>query len=139
MRNKLEIEMIKHFISVSKPIFGICHGLQLINHYFKGTLNNLNSNEHVASEHMIKFDLSCKNLWFKYDKMLVNSFHNMGIEKLGKGLSVFAKDIEGNIEGVYSIEKKIMACMWHPERFFSDNNAKVFNETILLNFLENFR
>ena len=138
LRNNLEMELIEHFISVSKPIFGICHGLQLINHYFKGTLTHLTSGKHVASEHMVKFDLSSEELFLKYDKMLVNSFHNMIIDKLGKDMSVFARDAEENVEGIWSKDKKIMACMWHPERFFSSREATEFNENILTKFLEKF-
>tara|TARA_B100001250_G_scaffold413249_1_gene446777 strand:- start:350 stop:1018 length:669 start_codon:yes stop_codon:yes gene_type:complete len=134
-RTVLEMELIKHFISKSKPIFGICHGLQLINNYFNGSLVLLNSRNHISSEHNVKLK-SKRNLWFGAQNLQVNSYHNYAISKLGEGLDSFAESSDGIIEGLCHRSEKIMAVMWHPERSFSDDNSQEFNKNIIIDFLQ---
>jgi len=137
VRNNNELELIRKYVSSSKPIFGICHGLQLINHYYGGTLRLLDSNnKHVNNEHTIKLiDTNFREL-FKVDEFRVNSYHNYAINVLGKNLEIIALSDDGVIEAIGNQADKIFAIMWHPERSFTDKVAFNFNSKIINSYMD---
>ena len=137
VRNNNELELIRRYISASKPIFGICHGLQIINHYYGGNLKLLDSsNKHVNNEHKIKLTDNYLKELFSADEVLVNSYHNYVIDTLGQDLEILGLSDDGVIEAIGNEADKIFAIMWHPERSFSDKVAFNFNSRIINYYMD---
>jgi putative glutamine amidotransferase len=110
-RDEFELALISYALQISLPVFGVCRGMQIINHYFKGNLKHAEG--HINSRHKI---LAC------YEGIdlpeWVNSFHGWVIPeaKLGNSLKPIALDLEGNVEGFIHEKRRLAAIMWHPER-----------------------
>ena len=131
-RNKVELHLIESFLQNSKPIFGICHGLQIINRYFGGTLRKVKSRDtHVSNEHLIRLESSEAQFLFGSKTMEVNSFHNFSIDNVGNGLNIDAISLDGEIEMLSNTKKRVYAFMWHPERFISDNYSMNINQNLI--------
>ena len=127
-RDQTEKNLIQFGIKNNIPVFGVCRGMQIINHFFDGTITKNSSNNHVGEPPEIKI-LSDK-LSTKLNSQLikVNSFHNNIImdENIGKNLAVFARTVNDNtIEGIFHNEYKILGVMWHPERDQNKNNELI--------------
>jgi N5-(cytidine 5'-diphosphoramidyl)-L-glutamine hydrolase len=105
----------KKLVNISKknniPVLGICHGLQFLNYIEGGSLKKIKN--HVGIEHKI---YSKK----KFPKK-VNSYHNFGIDKLGKNFKIVAYSDDHQIEAIEHKKYPWLGLMWHPER------DKVFN------------
>lgn len=118
-RDSTETKLIQYGIDNDIPIFGVCRGMQMINHFFKGTILTNSSKDHVGNPHKIKIlnNILSKNL--NSELITVNSFHNNIIndENLSERLNVFARTVFDNtIEGIFHNKHKILGVMWHPER-----------------------
>ena len=136
-RNDIELRLIEESRTASRPIFGICHGLQIINHYFGGSLQKIKSKHmHVANEHTTSLVADESVGWFKARELLVNSYHNYGVDKLGNNLEIIAMSEDNEIEAVSHKSERIMALMWHPERNFSDEKSYEFNKNIIRKFVD---
>ncbi len=140
-----DIELIKAFSNLNKPIFGICRGIQIINVAFGGTLyqdidtfyknldglhkNNLIDN--CLSHEVIieEGTFLCRLLEKK--KIMVNSYHHQSIKDLSDQLRVVAKAPDGTIEAVEG--KNIIAVQWHPEKIYDiDDQKKIFDYFICM-------
>ena len=135
-RNNMELNLIGSFLQCSKPIFGICHGLQIINHYFGGTLKKVKSRDnHVSNEHEVTLESSEAQNLFGSKIMVVNSFHNYAIDNVGNSLNIDAVSLDGEVEMLTNLKKKVYAFMWHPERFLSDTYFMNINQNLIKNIL----
>ena len=90
-------------------------GLQSINVYFGGSLNQ-NINNHNLNDKLHKINI--KENTFLYEiynnNEYVNSFHHQSIKEVANGFNVSAIAEDGTIE---AIEKdNIVGVQWHPER-----------------------
>lgn len=110
-RDAFELALLKHAEELSLPVFGVCRGMQIINHYFRGSLVKVKG--HAAQRHAI----TAVNPSIKLPKM-VNSYHAWTIpsDGLAKPLEVIGKDPDGNIEAFIHRNKNIAGITWHPER-----------------------
>ena len=62
----------------------------------------------------------------------VNSFHSKVIDKLGENLNVFLEAQDGEIEGIYNLEKKIIGVQFHMEnKGVSENLVNNIHKYIL--------
>lgn len=116
--------IISLFLKANKPILGICAGLQELNVYFGGTLNQYIEN-HSDNIHSIniKKDTFIYDV-FNSDKANVNSLHHQCIKDVAKGFVVSAISDDGIVE---AIEKdNIVAVQWHPEVMNDLNFFKVY-------------
>ena len=106
IRNELDSKFFFKALKLNIPILGICHGAQYIAKKFKSIIKE---KKHVGSHNI--------NLIGFGKKVIVNSFHNKVITKLGKNLlpKGFAQD--NTIEYFEQKKKKIIGIMWHPERY----------------------
>ena len=113
LRVKSETFLLKYAIKKKIPVIGICHGMQLINIFFKGKLSKVNNSMRVNKKIYLK-----KNLIFKEKKINVRCFYNFGIKEkfLGKGLLSLGADSSKNIEILKHNKLNIWGFMFHPER-----------------------
>lgn len=135
-----DIEVIRAFYSLNKPIFGICRGLQVINVAFGGTLyqdidtyyknldglhknnsiDNRLSHEVIIDENAFLFRLLGKR------RLMVNSYHHQSIKDLSGQLRVVAKACDGTVEAVEG--NNLIAVQWHPEKIYDiDDQKKIFD------------
>jgi len=137
-RDKFEFAMLTAALQTGKPILGICRGMQLLNVYFKGTLN-----QHI-SDHAGKDE--CETVFHEIDikkggklfdivdksTTIVNSFHHQSVKRLGDGLAVDA--VSGTtIEAFYHKGYDYcLAVQWHPEK----DPQSEFSESIFASFIK---
>lgn len=120
----LDFTIIKAFNNVSKPILGICRGIQAINVCFGGSLyQDIPCHKLPKKErHNVKFEktsflYNCYNT----EQMLINSLHHQAIKELAKGFKAVAKSEDRIVEAIEN--KNIIAVQWHPEYM---NDIKFF-------------
>lgn len=117
-RDEFEFFIIKKFIELKKPIYGICRGIQLINVAFGGSLwQDMPSQCGLVHSSPDKD----KTLW--HDVLMtdgrvlsVNSYHHQGVKKLGNGLVCLGSAPDGTVEAIRHNELPVSAVQWHPER-----------------------
>lgn len=111
-RDAFEWALMDWGIKQQIPMVGVCRGMQVINHYFGGTLVPMNG--HIATRHDIQF---C-NQWEKLGSRTVNSYHGFGLfaDNLADVLEATAQHEDGSIEAFMHSHEKIAGIMWHPER-----------------------
>lgn len=118
-RDKFESVALEWAIENSVPVFGVCRGMQVLNHYFGGYL--VPTPGHAGTTHPV--DFSGRNIQ-------VNSYHGWGIPSsgLGKTLLATAVDSDGFVEAFRSEKLPVVGIMWHPER---DNPASGTDDCII--------
>ena len=129
-RDETEKTILKTSIDSSIPILGICRGMQIINNYFGGNVEEKQGKKHVNNDHRIS--LTNDFLFSEEKTIIVNSFHNNVIktELLGKNLVPFAEYEDDNtIEGFTHSIYPIKGVMWHPERKQDINSRNLLKET----------
>lgn len=122
--DELDYKIIKEFTKLNKPILGICRGLQIINVYYGGTLNQ-KINNHEGITHLINIEKNSflKNI-YKEKCISVNSTHTQSINKLAKNFKICAQSNDGTIEAIQ--KEYIYAVQWHPEKLLDYSFFKWF-------------
>lgn len=139
-KTDFEIKIVKEFYKIKKPVLGICHGCQLVNVAFGGSLYQHipaqlgKKVKHTGKEdvhHKVKLE---KNSYIK--KVLkrksckVNSRHHQGIKQIGKELKGTAYSKDGLCEAIENDDGLVLGLQWHPERMENKDSYKIF-ETFL--------
>jgi len=131
-RDAYELRIMDYAIKNSKPILGICRGMQLMNVYFGGTLyqdigtENPELDDHRSAQlydtikHPIEFveGTILATLYANEQNPYINTVHHQAIKDLGANLEVYAYSNDGLIEAIgYTKEPtgKVMGVQWHPE------------------------
>lgn len=149
IRELFEFALIDHMVTHNKPLMGICHGSQITNVYFGGTLKEDVDGHH--DDHLV-IPLGTANTGVVSDiiqkPIYGTSNHHQSIDKLGEGLQVVAisgpviDDFSGEIDYQSNIQtiieasegvnnKPIMLLQFHPEY-----NADDANKALLLKFVD---
>ena len=124
-RDKMEWKMIEEAYRRKIPLMGICRGMQMLNVFFKGTLNQHIFDLDLSSLHQrsvfpykviyIRPHTLLYNIWH-IRKTEVNSLHHQAIEKLGRGLRIGAWDENGIVQEIEHIDYPfLLGVQWHPE------------------------
>lgn len=128
--NEADIEIIKYAFKTSKPLLGICAGMQAlanIDTFIDNTIkvdNHNVPNEEYVHEISIN-DGILKNILNK-DKIKVNSRHNYKVEPKSY-FKIDAVSNDGVIEAISFPEFKfIVGLEWHPEDMDDDDQNKIF-------------
>ena len=107
-RDSAERALLDYAAQEKLPVFGICRGMQMINHYLGGTLTAVDG--HAGSAHSIHGEQA------GFNRVNVNSFHNFQLDQLGENLIVVARSDDGTIEAIAHNQLPWLGIMWHPER-----------------------
>lgn len=119
------------------PVFGVCRGMQQLHRFFGGSLSRLLPSEsHVATEHAIVFQGRGAYLPHVDQDIVVNSFHQNGIDTPIDCFKILARSVDNVIEAFEHRTHKMVGIMWHPERVNSQAAAIEYNRTLMRRFLE---
>lgn len=134
VRDASEIELMKQMRKLSKPVLGVCRGIQILN-VAMGGANYQDIPSQVKSALPHPLDENKKEVFhnisfptasilidlFGNNEIRVNSSHHQSVKTPGVGLSVTAIASDGVIEAVQCFEDKCtVGVQWHPERMQYD-------------------
>ncbi len=142
-RDRYDYILLREAIAGSKPILGICRGMQIINTYFGGTLYQdlsligrdvLKHNQGgfwYKPSHMVRLENDTKFYEiFGEEQFMVNSFHHQAIDKLGDGLIISASASDSIIEAIEKVNYPfLVGVQWHPEMLH--NTVEVMNKLFM--------
>lgn len=124
-----ETRLVDAAIKRGIPVLGFCHGHQLLNIYFGGTIGRIDTNNVPRIVHMGRkrpLSRNCfhtarveKGSWLHSvvgkDEFTVNSSHRYELKKIGKGLRVSARSPDGTVEAIEHVEYPVTGFQFHPE------------------------
>ncbi len=128
--------LLQDAFNVSKPILGICYGMQMLNVYQTGTLVqdipeqmkspvNHSAGRTVPKAHSVRVDAKSKlaGILGPYldarGELVVNSSHHQAAREAGTALRVVARcPADQVIEAVEGVDPEhfVIGVQWHPER-----------------------
>jgi putative glutamine amidotransferase len=124
-RDALETAMIDHALAKGLPLLGICRGAQLLNVRRGGNLfQELRSRRRRTSNRWTILPLKtlCVEPRSTLHRLLattearINSLHNQGIDRIGDGLKVCGRDLDGIVQAIEDPARPfLMGVQWHPE------------------------
>lgn len=137
--DKETLKCIDYFVKHDKPILGVCLGMQFLNIYFGGTLNQ-DIEGHKFKDgtvfHTVKFVKGTAFYKIYGDTADTNTLHHQAIDKLGEGLIVNGKTDDGIIEALTNEKGNILGVQFHPEKMMDKGGVKVFE--YFKNLVENY-
>lgn len=105
-RDATEAWLLRHALERDLPVLGVCRGMQVIQDAFGVPLQRVAG--HVAAQQEIAVGGK---------RELVNSYHGFGATGSVPELEVWASADDGVVKAVRHRSKRVLAFMWHPERF----------------------
>jgi putative glutamine amidotransferase len=133
-RDALTLNLIRATIDAGIPLLAICRGFQELNVAFGGSLHQAVQEVAGLNDHRETKDLPIETQYavshsvmlseggrlaniLGADKMMVNSIHGQGVDRLGADLVVEAHAPDGLVEAVRVESAKTFALgvQWHPE------------------------
>jgi putative glutamine amidotransferase len=139
-RDAMSLALIAAARAAGKPVFGICRGFQEVNVAFGGTLERgIAGGAHHAPDEAGLAEM----FGYEHDVDLreggvlaaatgcaalrVNSVHYQGVARLGEGLTVEARALDGVVEAVAASDgPPLLAVQWHPEWAADDAASHAF-------------
>lgn len=139
-RDATTLSLLPRALLLGIPVLAVCRGLQEVNVAFGGSLlqkvheqpGRQDHREDPSAELDVQYapvhavDLVEGGLLRRLagvDRVMVNSLHGQGIDRLGQGLRVEARAADGLIEAVSCehSDRFLLAVQWHPEWRVLDN------------------
>lgn len=115
LRDKFEYSLIEYCLEQDIPIFGVCRGLQIVAKYFNSTFKKVDNQ--IGLKHNLVVNKHSKYAKFLKKIDIVNSYHNIAIDRLDDNLTISAWNEDKTIiKAIEHKKKKIFAVMWHSER-----------------------
>ena len=142
-RDNTDELLLQDAYNMRKPVFGICYGLQSLNVWRTGTLDqqlprgiNHKAGRSVIQAHRVQVDPQSKLAAILRDAgalqgsqdlfMPVNSSHHQAPETLGDGLRLAAwcpeDGVREAVEGT-AADHFVLGVQWHPERTYDSDEA----------------
>ncbi len=134
-RDELEWEVLDTAQRLGRPVLAICRGVQVLNVYLGGTLRlDLSGEGFVAIDHRrrdrilepvheVTVSEGRLRSILGVARLGVNSSHHQAVRRVASGLRVVAHAPDGVIEGVESVDGRLIGVQWHPERLFETEEA----------------
>jgi putative glutamine amidotransferase len=134
LKDRIEIELIRHALRKHLPILGICRGSQLLNVVCGGTLYGDVQKEkksplkHIDFAHYDTYRHpitivtgSPLQKWYGRKALRVNSYHHQGIRDLAPRFQPMAYSKDGLVEAYYDPEENfVVGLQFHPERMLEE-------------------
>ncbi|RKT47210.1 gamma-glutamyl-gamma-aminobutyrate hydrolase family protein [Thiocapsa rosea] len=125
-RDALETEVIRDALDRGLPLLGICRGAQLLNVCRGGSLfQDLHSHRCKTSHRWTVLPLktlcvddaaSVIGRLLGTGRRRINSLHNQAIDRLGEGLRVSGRDLDGIVQAIEDPRADfLVGVQWHPE------------------------
>jgi len=138
-RDTFEIKLVRKFMSLNKPILGICRGIQVLNIAAEGSIfQDIESQVPSVIKHMqeaprwhpthtIEIVPGTKlGKIYRVPKAVVNTFHHQAVKDAAPGFCVSAVAADGIIEAIESLKHKfIVGVQWHPEHMVFRDKASL--------------
>ena len=141
-RDSTDELLLQDAYNMRKPVFGICYGLQSLNVWRTGTLDqavpqgvNHEAGHKVAHAHSVQIDPESKLAAILRDAgalpgsdlaISVNSSHHQAADVVGDGLRLVAwspdDGVKEAVEGT-SPDQFVLGVQWHPERTYDSDPA----------------
>ena len=124
-RDRFESEMIDMALARDLPLLGICRGAQLLNVRMGGSLfqelrtlrkNTSNRWTILPLKTLLPVPETQLAKLMNCSGCKINSLHNQGIDRLGQGLNISARDLDGIVQAVEHPDRRyLLGVQWHPE------------------------
>ena len=129
VRDRLELDLVRAFRALDKPILGICRGFQVLNVAFGGSLyqdlptqtpsevqHDLAAGYCAATHSLQLLPDSWLASWYGCTQARVNSAHHQGIKALAPGLLAEAVSEDGLVEAFRARSLGfVFGVQWNPE------------------------
>lgn len=130
IRDEFEFKVLEIAKEQKLPVLGVCRGLQIINTFFGGSLeqdlsyivseneilkHNQNQTPTLTTHDIVVEDKSWLSpILGKHN--VVNSFHHQVIKEVAPEFNAVAHALDGVVESIeYSGDQFLVAVQWHPE------------------------
>ena len=145
MRDFFDIELTRYILNhTSKPILGICRGIQIMNVAMGGTLyqdlqssgferHSMTSYPRNAASHSVLLIKGCFLAeLYQAESIKVNSLHHQAVKDLAQGFEILGKSEDGVIEAIAVPGKRFAAAVqWHPEMMYdNEQQQKLFRNFV---------
>ena len=150
-RDRYELELLKRFLDIKKPVLGICRGQQLINVAMGGTLYQDTATQkpgaHVHQDPAVYDDkyhhveilpgTRLAALYPGVGQAKVNSLHHQAVKGLGAGLAVEARSLDDDVIEALRLTgpQYVAGVQWHPEFLHGRNDGVLDAAPLLDDFL----
>ncbi|MCL1940309.1 MAG: gamma-glutamyl-gamma-aminobutyrate hydrolase family protein [Synergistaceae bacterium] len=145
MRDLFDAELTRYVLErTSKPILGICRGIQIMNAAMGGTLyqdlgsagferHSMTPCPRNAAFHSVELKEGCfLSKLYSSDNIKVNWLHHQGVKDLAACFKAIGKSEDGVTEAVVVPGKRFAAAVqWHPEMMYdSEQQQRLFENFI---------
>lgn len=113
VRDAEEQALFDSFFTRSKPVLGICRGMQAINVFLGGTLQQ-HTDGHANCCHAVH----CIG-WLAEQigaNAMVNSYHHQIVDRIADDLTAVAHAPDESVEALVHPSAALLGVQWHPER-----------------------
>ncbi len=124
-RDRFEIAVLETALPADLPVLGICRGAQLVNVVLGGSLvpdlrplrrRTSNRRTPLARKTLLVEPDSAMEAILGARRLRINSLHHQAIDRLGAGLVVSGRDLDGFVQAVESPGRRFLkGVQWHPE------------------------
>jgi putative glutamine amidotransferase len=129
LRDAFEIGLVRHALDRGMPVLAICRGMQILNVALGGTLVPHvperwgdavvhRAPQREPTKHDVEIDPTSRlsGILGEHGPFEVVSWHHQALDRLGKGLSVVARALDGLPEAVETVGPDwTFGVQWHPE------------------------